>query len=411
MLMRITTMNSTAVAAALSLSLTGCIAFQKPANEYDLGGDQGYMAQRRDIPAKPQGTAASVRAENEKRCVGGLAPASAVPATPQLPADTPLSAGDLIRVTVAGDEAPTGTYKINGSGILALTGVGDLPVGGLSAAEAEGDLERLLVARHIFRRGFAHASLRVLDRGPARVVVTGAVFQPGQVVINQHGTTDIDQLREQAVGDHAIGRTLSIALSHAAGVRPDADLAHITLEHAGQRRVVDLSGILSGEATEDPMLAEGDRVMVPSRHCFQQALARPTPITPPGVKIFISNLTTPAGSNAGAAIGADATNLAYGTRMLQALVAANCVGGTQITNAGRWAVLISTNAATGESEVIERQVEALVRRADRDAYNPVLLPGDALACYDSNVQNVRDVLKSVGDAALSASIPRSITGL
>jgi hypothetical protein len=150
---------------------------------------------------------------------------------------------------------------------------------------------------------------------------------------------------------------------------------------------------------------------VPSRHCFQQALARPTPITPPGVKMFMSNLTTPASSNASSAIGSETTSLAYGTRMLQALVAANCVGGTQITNADRWAVLITTNPATGQSEVIERQIEALVRRPDRDAYNPVLLPGDALACYDSNVQNVRDVLKSIGDAALSVSLASVARGL
>jgi hypothetical protein len=159
------------------------------------------------------------------------------------------------------------------------------------------------------------------------------------------------------------------------------------------------------------MLAEGDHVVVPSRHCFQQALARPTPVTPPGVKIFVSNLIVPANNNAGAAIGADATSLAYGTRFLQALVGANCVGGTQITNADRWAVLISTNPATGESEVIERRIEALVRRRDRDAYNPVIMPGDAIACYDSNVQNVRDVLASIGNAALSVAAAHALGGL
>jgi protein involved in polysaccharide export with SLBB domain len=405
-------MKSAAVAAALSVSLGGCIAFQKPANEYDLAGPQGYMAQRADQPELSQASAASARAVNEARCTVAPDPAVAtvVAAAPEA-AEMPLSAGDLVRVAVSGDEAPTGTYKVNSSGMLAFTGVGEMSVDGLSATEAEGDLERLLVAKHIFRKGFAHASVRVLDRGPARIVVTGAVFQPGQVVINEHSVQDIDTIREQAVGDHAIGRTLSIALSHAAGVRPDADVAHITLEHAGQRRAINLSGILTGEPTEDPVLAEGDRVVVPSRHCFQQALARPTPITPPGVKIFVSNLTTPASNNAGAAVGTDATSLAYGTRMLQALVAANCVGGTQLTNADRWAVLISQNPATGESEVVERQIEALVRRANRDAYNPVLMPGDALACYDSNVQNVRDVLASIGQLSLGVTLAQAARGL
>jgi protein involved in polysaccharide export with SLBB domain len=405
-------MKCLALIAALSLPLGGCIAFRTPGNEYDLGGAQGYMAQRADIPAELSGNAASVRSQNEARCYNepGIAALANAPAQPLDP-EMPLSSGDLVKVSVAGEEAPTGTYKVNGSGVLALTAVGDMPVNGLTVNEAERDLGLILEQRHIFRRGHAHASLRVLDRGPVRVIVTGAVFQPGQVVINERAPNETDLVRETAIGDHAIGRTLSIALSHAAGVRPDADLAHITITHAGQRRAVDLSGILSGINTEDPMLAEGDHVVVPSRHCFQQALARPTPVTPPGVKIFVSNLIVPANNNAGAAIGADATSLAYGTRFLQALVGANCVGGTQITNADRWAVLISTNPATGESEVIERRIEALVRRRDRDAYNPVIMPGDAIACYDSNVQNVRDVLASIGNAALSVAAAHALGGL
>jgi protein involved in polysaccharide export with SLBB domain len=403
-------MKNALVAATLSLSLSGCIAFRTPANEYDLGGTQGYMAQRAEQTGPTHATLASVSAANMARCF--VSPAvRALPAPSPAPADMPLSAGDLVRVSVAGDEAPTGTYKVNNSGALALTAVGDLQVSGLTVDEAQADLERVLVAKRLFRRGYAHASLRVLDRGPARVVVTGAVFQPGQVVINERAPNESDTVRETAIGDHAIGRTLSVALSRAAGVRPDADLAHISIEHAGARRVIDLSGILTGENTEDPMLTEGDHVMVPSQHCFQLALARPTPITPPGVKIFVSNLTTPATNNAGAAIGTDATSLAYGTRFLQALVGANCVGGTQITNADRFAVLISSNPATGESEVIERQVEALVRGRDRDAYNPVLMPGDAIACYDSNVQNVRDVLTSLGNAGVAVSAIKNLGGL
>jgi protein involved in polysaccharide export with SLBB domain len=400
-------MKSIVIAATVSLSLAGCIAFDKPDNRYDLGGAEGYMAQRRDIPSDVKGDAASARAENEARCLDPQPLAT----NPSVVTEVPLSAGDLVRINVSGDEAPTGTYKVNSNGILALVGVGDLPVTGLTVAEAEADLERLLESKHIFRHGFGHASVRILDRGPARVIVTGAVFQAGQVVINENAPKDTDTIRETAIGDHAIGRTLSIALSHAGGVRPDADLAHITIEHAGQRRIVDLTGILTGQSTDDPVLSENDRVVVPSRHCFQQALARPTPITPPGIKVFLSNLTTPAASNASSAIGQDSTSLPYGTRFLQALVSANCVGGTQITNADRWGVLITTNPMTGDSEVVERQIEALVRRRDRDAYNPVLLQGDAVACYDSNVQNVRDVLKSIGDAALGATVGQSLGGL
>jgi hypothetical protein len=145
---------------------------------------------------------------------------------------------------------------------------------------------------------------------------------------------------------------------------------------------------------------------VPSRHCFQAKLARPTPITPPGVRVYMSNLTQPALNNASSGIGRDQSNLPYGTRLLQALFSANCVGGAKVTNAHRGAVLVSVNPETGESEVIERDIEALIRRPDRDLYNPVILPNDAIACYDSAVTNAREVLRSLGDLATSVAVVR-----
>ncbi len=148
---------------------------------------------------------------------------------------------------------------------------------------------------------------------------------------------------------------------------------------------------------------------MPGKHCFQAELARPTPITPPGVRVYMSNLTTPALNNAASGIGRDQTNLPYGTRLLQALFSANCVGGAKMTNAHRSAVLVSTNPETGESEVIERDIESLIRRADRDLYNPVVMPNDAIACYDSGVTNIREVLRSLGDLAVSVSVARLLT--
>ncbi|RYH00545.1 polysaccharide biosynthesis protein, partial [Salipiger sp. IMCC34102] len=51
---------------------------------------------------------------------------------------------------------------------------------------------------------------------------------------------------------------------------------------------------------------------------------------------------------------------------------------------------------TGVWAVIERDIEDLVRRADRDDYDPYLLPGDALACYDSTVTNVAEIGRIFG---------------
>jgi polysaccharide biosynthesis/export protein len=171
--------------------------------------------------------------------------------------------------------------------------------------------------------------------------------------------------------------------------------------------VFDMTGALNGGPMDDPLLVAGDRVHVPSRGCFQMALARPSRITPPGIRVFMSNLTRPASSNATSAIGEYSTKLPYGTRLLQGLVSANCVGGIQATNAQRWGVLISRNPVTGDSEVVARSIEDMVRRADRDDFNPVLLPNDAIACYDSHVTNARDVIAMVSEAispALNAAL-------
>ena len=138
----------------------------------------------------------------------------------------------------------------------------------------------------------------------------------------------------------------------------------------------------------------GDRVIVPSRSCFDADLARPTPLTPPGIRVYMSNLTRSANNNAGAGIGKDTTSLPYGTRLLQALVAANCVGGSYMQS-DRRAVLISRNPINQRSVVIERDIEKLVRGADRDAYDPFLMPGDAIACYDSRWTNLSEAIGMV----------------
>lgn len=396
-----------ATLALLALLLSGCYAFGPPDDEATLDRT-GYMAERRPMPSETTDRSAAGR-WNAARCTASPAVASsdAGPGEAQvrLPAAVaPLSAGDMVKIVLPGDDAPTGTYKVSQGGTLDLEGIGTLDVRGRTAAEAEADLSRRLVARNRFKPGFARASLKLLDRAAVQVLVSGAVFEPGRVTINVHDINHADPLREAAAGDSAPGLALSAALSSAAGVRPDADLTRVALVRAGRRTTIDVSGFMTGAPVEDAILVNGDRVEVPSRGCFQPALARPSPITPPGVRTFISNLVTPAGNNAGAAINHDSTNFPYGTRLLQAAIGANCVGGTRFVNADRYVVLVSVNPLTGESEAIERRLEALMRRRDRAGFDPVILPNDAIACYDSTTTNIRDLVSTLTQAVISASI-------
>ena len=177
-------------------------------------------------------------------------------------------------------------------------------------------------------------------------------------------------------------------------MRPDADLAKIEVIRNGRRFIVDMSGIVTGDPVPDVALMTGDQIRVASSGCYHPELMRPSQITPAGIRIFMSNLTQPAAGNAASFIEHYASNLPYGTKLLQAAVSANCVGGAVATNAHRSIILISANPITGQTEIIERSIENLLKNANRDDQNPYLLPNDAVACYDSGITNLREVART-----------------
>ena len=65
------------------------------------------------------------------------------------------------------------------------------------------------------------------------------------------------------------------------------------------------------------------------------------------------------------------------------------------SNAGRYAVLITRNPKTQETEVIQRSIEELVLSPDRDTINPYLMPDDSIACYDSAVTDSREAANTI----------------
>ena len=385
-------------------SLAGCAgSFERPRNFSDMS-DAGYLAERQSMSDTDERLGvARAASQNLGRCQDMDLALTGQPIDAGLGAafDEPalLSPGDLLRLEIPRGDEFEGDFVVASDGFLRLPFLGDVPAAGTSQTDLENTIARLLVTGEFFRPNFIQTSISVLHWAPIQVSVSGAVFQPGDVRINEKSSESDPSQRLEASGDFAIRRKLSTALFAASGVRPDADVRNVVLIRNGRRRVFDMTGVFDGGPLEDPLLVAGDRVHVPSRGCFQMALARPSRITPPGVRVFMSNLTVPARSNANSAIGRFASEVPYGTRFLQGLVSANCVGGIQATNARRWGVLISRNPITGQSEVIARSIEDMVRRADRDDFNPVLLPNDAIACYDSHVTNLRDVISVVSEGA------------
>ncbi|MEM9571304.1 MAG: polysaccharide biosynthesis/export family protein [Pseudomonadota bacterium] len=389
------------------LALVGCAgSFERPRNLVSVN-EAPYQAERQSMSdADENALFVSASSQNMGRCQDMDLALTGQPIDAGLGTvfEEPilLSPGDLVRLTIVRGEGFQGDFVISPSGYLRLPFLGDIPAAGTSKSQLEDAIARLLVSGGYFQSSFIQVSTSVLHWAPIQVSVSGAVYQSGDVLLNEKKADADTELRLDAAGDFTLQRRLSAALFASAGVRPDADIRNVVLTRNGRRRVFDMTGALDGGPIDDPLLVAGDRVHVPSRGCFQMALARPSRITPPGIRVFMSNLTRPALSNANSAIGQHATQLPYGTRFLQGLVSANCIGGIQATNARRWGVLISRNPITGKSEVVARSIEDLVRRADRDDFNPILLPNDAITCYDSHVTNVRNVIAMVSEAAAPA---------
>jgi protein involved in polysaccharide export with SLBB domain len=352
-----------------------CTAYDTPDNIEAVATGDAYQAQYRD-PAVTRQNAMYLRSEplNAQKCLplGGVDAAGAslgkgsTMAASILQGER-LTRNDLLDVRVGDDPTFSGSYVVSRDGTLKLPFLDPIQAQGRSTSEVEADILRGLHSKD-FYADTPQLSVRVTDFASVNVAVSGAVFEPHAVEIGGVMGDRLDVVRQTALGASTEGRNLSAALR----------------------------GVFEGQNAVDIMLLSGDEIRVPSRQCFQEDLMRPSPISPPGVSLFLSNLTQPATNNASSAIGQTVREVPYGTRYLQAVIDANCVGGPRSTSADRSSVLFTRNPITGVSAVIERDIEDLLRRADRDDYDPYLLPGDALACYDSTVTNIAEIGRIFG---------------
>lgn len=311
--------------------------------------------------------------------------------------DAVFGAGDVVRIDIPDGTEFSGTFAVNANGSIALPLAGDVRAAGRTASQVTQAVEVALVEGGYFHAGRVQVSVLPLRWAPMNISVAGAVFQPGRAVINDPSAEKRDADALNTIGDAPIGRYIDAGLRAGAGIRPDADLANVKLVRKGKEHAIDLTGLVTGLGTPDVPLMAGDRLEIPSSGCFHAELMRPSQATPPGMRVFMSNLTMPATGNNPSAIDSYATNLPYGTRLLQAIASANCMGGAGASNAARRVVLISNNPLSGKAEVFEHSIEDLIRNANRDDVNPYMLPNDTLACYDSGVTNLREVARTLSE--------------
>jgi protein involved in polysaccharide export with SLBB domain len=390
--------------------LASCASHETPENREDENLGQAYQARYRAPDSDDQVTrSAHLEALKCTDRRGGLSgtesfskvsPSGGASVTGNGP--EVLSIGDLVQVFIEEDDTLSGSYVIGEDGAIRVPFVSAIPAAGRSPRSVEAALVRALVAEELYAIP-PRVSVILKDYAAATVFVAGAVFEPQQVIIGGSNAQTRDPTRQEALGASTTGRRLSTALRNAGGVRPDADLSRVTLIRGNNHNRYDVRNAIRGGGFADPVLIAGDRIEVPSRECFQDDLVVPSSITPPGVRVFLSNLADTALSNSAAA-SEDGRDMRYGTRYLQAVFALNCVGGSKLTNANRRAVLFSRNPVTGESVVIDRSIEKLLRMSERDEFNPYIMPEDALACYDSATVSLRNLAATFGAAAAAVYV-------
>jgi polysaccharide biosynthesis/export protein len=322
----------------------------------------------------------------------------------------PLSPGDRIRLLIPEGELFNGIYEVNTDGTVSIPYLPAIPVVGLEIPLLQEQIRNQLIEKKYFKASFLQVSLTPLLLAPIEVSVSGETFQPGRVQINNRNPELRAQQVSQSSGDYAPERFLTSALRAAGGVMPTADVTQITVVRQNKKITVDFTGLFTGEEVIDIPLVAGDLVIVPKRQGIDPRIVRPSQITPPGILVFLSNLSIPGNSNSTSGINKDTTGFPYGARFSQAVFASNCVGGTISTNAARRAVLIRTNRETGETVAVDRAVEELIRNSKDDITNPFLMPQDSVSCYDSTITEVRGILDFVGDILNPIKLIRDIFG-
>lgn len=316
----------------------------------------------------------------------------------------PLSPGDRLMVNVLDGDEFNGRYEVDIGGALMLPHLPKLMIAGAGVEHAEKLIAKALVSAEWFKPHQVRVSVRVHEWSHVQVYVRGAVFSSGLVTVNARNSEERALKDNLTSGDYPSERLLNSALRAAGGVRPDAMLSAIQLIRNGQRLNIDYSGLMKGRMVPNIPLMGGDQIVVPESGTFNHELVAPSLITPPGVRVFLSNLTVPAMNNASSAIGKHATSLPYGSRLLTAALSANCVGGAQVSNAARYTLLVRNNPVTGVEETIERSLKDLLSEPQQTAVNPYLMPNDGVACYDSGVTNLRELGRTITDLLLPFSL-------
>jgi polysaccharide export outer membrane protein len=145
--------------------------------------------------------------------------------------ETPLGAGDVVRVTVYNNPDLTTETRVTDAGTITFPLVGTVKVADLSTAEAEKKIAGLLASGNYVKQ--AQVNLLVTVQQSQQVSVLGQVNRPGRYPIDSQ-------------------RNVLDLLALAGGVNADgADTVTVIRKRAGQtsKDVVDVIGLVRGETS------------------------------------------------------------------------------------------------------------------------------------------------------------------
>ncbi|MEC6824063.1 polysaccharide biosynthesis/export family protein [Photobacterium piscicola] len=319
-----------------------------------------------------------------------------------------LSAGDVLNINILNNVTLSKDYIIKSNGNIYLPWIAPIQAEGLSIDELNEKILTSYIANDIFKKGSFHPIITVIKYAPISIKVNGEVFKPGFIIINKNDPI-LNHYKDLGIS-HTEDKMLTLAIKLAGGVKPTADITNVRLVRGGVSYIIDLNGVLSDGGFKDIPLANGDEIYIGSSLCVDADLIRVSKITPIGIKLFLSNTTIPAENNNLSNINRDTREMPYGSRLMDAVFSANCMGGTESTNSDRGVLLITSLNNDDNLVVLKIGTYDLIKHRNNPHYNPYLMNGDKIACYDSGMTNYLAIVKSLTETLLPITLLHGLIG-
>lgn len=319
-----------------------------------------------------------------------------------------LSSGDVLNVNIMNNVILSKDYIIKSNGKIYLPWIEPIKAEGLSIDELSDNIRYSYVNNKVFKKASFYSVITVIKYAPISIKVNGAVFKPGFIIINKNDPL-LNHYKDLGIS-HTEDKMLTLAIKLAGGIKPTADITNVRLVRDGVSYTIDLNGVLNDGSFKDIPLANGDEIYIGSASCVDVDLIRVSKITPIGIKLFLSNTTIPAENNNLSNINRDTREMPYGSRLIDAAFGANCMGGTESTNSNRGVLLITSLNNNDNLVALKISTYDLIKYRNNPHYNPYLMNGDKMACYDSGMTNYLAIIKSLTQTLLPVTLMHGLIG-